>query len=114
MNQPFKLTTFTAWALISLAMTACTWVSLEEGGESVALIPASATGLCQRIGATTSRSATKVGLYERDEEKVAMELLNLAKNAAASMGGDAIVEKGPMTNGEQAFEVYRCKQDQPE
>lgn len=112
MHQSFKLPA--GLALLPLIMTACTWVPLDQGAESVALIPHSVTGDCERVGTTTSRSTTKVGVYERDDEKVAMELLNLAKNAAAAMDGNAIVEKGPMTGGEQAFDVYRCRPTQPE
>lgn len=98
------------WLLLILtAPSACTWVSLDQQGIAVQLVPASAVDGCKRVGTTTSTTRNKVGPIERGREKVATELLTLARNSAAAMGGNTLVEQGPMTDGKQTFVVYQCK-----
>ncbi|MCB1692273.1 MAG: DUF4156 domain-containing protein [Pseudomonadales bacterium] len=87
---------------------ACTWVPLEDEAVAVALRTESEVTDCKRLGTTDATTREKLGVVERSEQKVATELLTLAKNSAASMGGDTIVEQGPMEHGEQTFVVYRC------
>ena len=100
------------WALvISLAaLTACTWVETTESGQKVRLATQDQVAKCKKLGKSTVSVLDKVGFISRSEEKVAEELLALAKNAAAEMEGDTIVEAGGITNGEQVFDVYRCRQ----
>ncbi|XOV87525.1 MAG: DUF4156 domain-containing protein [Pseudomonadota bacterium] len=91
-------------------LSSCTWVKLDEAGVNVALMtPAQVTG-CERLGTTQASSAARVGALTRNDEKVAMETLTLAKNTAAAMGGDTVVEQGPYKDGKQTFIVYRCNQ----
>ena len=52
----------------------------------------------------------KVGIINRDEETVREELITLAKNKAAEMGGDSIVELQPVTEGSMKYEVYQCRE----
>jgi len=39
---------------------------------------------------------------------VTEELVTLAKNRAAEKGGDSIVAKGPASEGEMSFDIYKC------
>ena len=92
-----------------LALTSCTWVKLDEGADGVALISTSAAATCEKIGTTVSQSKAAIGIIERNDEKVASEVLALARNSALDMGGDSIAESGDLKEGKQAFSVYRCQ-----
>lgn len=95
-------------AAILAGPTACTWVTLDQQAVAVRLMPASAVADCKRIGSTTSTTKATIGPFERGRRKVQTELLTLARNSAASMGGNALTENGPMKNGKQTFTVYKC------
>ncbi len=92
----------------SLALVSCTWVEPSEGGRSVTLVKPAHVSSCQSLGTVTSSTKDSVGFVDRSEEKVAGELLDLARNKAASMGGDTIVAEGPAAGGSQTFHVYKC------
>jgi hypothetical protein len=49
-----------------------------------------------------------VGILARGDSKVRGELITLARNEAATMGGDSIVAESPAVQGRQTFGVYRC------
>jgi hypothetical protein len=93
---------------LALMPAACTWVELDNDALGIALLPHSEVAQCELLGTTISTTRDKVGLLNRDDEKVAMELLTLAKNSAASMGGDTLVEQTPVSEGKQTFGVYDC------
>jgi hypothetical protein len=48
------------------------------------------------------------GFIDRSKAKWAGELVDLARNKAATMGGDTIVAEWPVENGSQTFRVYKC------
>ena len=95
-------------AIILIGPTACTWVTLDQQAVAVRLVPAGSVTNCKRIGSTTSRTKATIGPFQRGRRKVQTELLTLARNSAASMGGNTLTENGPMKNGEQTFTVYKC------
>ena len=87
---------------------ACTWVELTPAGESVIAMTA-APESCKRLGQTSSMTKNDIATIDRNREKVATELETLARNAAAKMGGDAIVPESEISEtGEQTFGIYRC------
>ena len=92
----------------SLAMASCTWVEPSEQGKSVTLVKAAHVSNCSPLGTATASTKDTVGFLDRSEEKVAGELVDLARNKAASMGGDTIVAEGPAEGGSQTFRVYKC------
>lgn len=92
----------------SLALVACTWVEPSEQGKSVILVTPAHVTNCQPLGTVTSSTKDSVGFVDRSEKKVAAELLDLARNKAASMGGDTIVAEGPARDGSQTFLLYKC------
>lgn len=94
--------------LASLALVSCTWVEPSEEGKSVTLVKPAHVTNCQPLGTVTSSTKDSVGFMDRGEEKVAGELVDLARNKAASMGGDTIVVDGPAAEGSQTFRVYKC------
>lgn len=87
----------------------CTWVKLDKDAVGVVVVPADSVTDCQRVGSTTSTTRAKVGVYERGEDQVNEELVTLAKNSAASMGGNSLVAEAPPKDGKQTFTVYRCE-----
>ncbi len=89
-------------------VTACTWVKPTDQGSEVALVKPAHIYDCTKIGSTTSQVKQKVGIIERKEQKVTDELITLAKNEAARVGGDTILAKGAVQDGEQTFDIYRC------
>jgi len=92
----------------SLALISCTWVEPSEQGKSVTLVKSAHVTHCKSLGTVTSSTKDSVGFIDRSEEKVAVELVDLARNKAAGMGGDTIVVEGPIEEGSQTFRVYRC------
>lgn len=99
------------WALILslLAIAGCTWVETTESGQQVRLATQDQVAKCKKLGKTTVSVMDKVGFISRSEEKVAEELQALAKNSAAEMEGDTVVASSAVSNGEQSFDVYRCR-----
>ena len=94
--------------LISLSLTSCNWVRVTPEGENVRLLNQSQVSACQRIGTTTSTTASKVVFVPRGSESVQTELVDLARNEAGLMGGNAIVADGTVVDGRQRFIVYSC------
>jgi len=97
--------------LVTLNMSACTWVKLEPAGETVKILTATEVADCKRVGKTTVKTASKLAGLERHDYKVQDELETLARNSAIDLGGDAVIAIGTPVDGRQLFEVYRCMPD---
>ena len=95
--------------LLSFAVTACavSWVKLTPEGENVAILQAAEVTNCTLNGSTTVDVISKV-VVNRQPARVAEELRTLARNRAADLG-DAIVATGPVRNGQQSYNIYRCR-----
>jgi len=89
-------------------LSACTWVEPTKEGSEVVLVKAYNVETCKKLGSTTSIVKHKVGFVARDEDKVTEELVTLAKNRAAEMGGNSIVAQGPANEGRMSFDVFKC------
>ena len=91
-----------------LALSSCTWVKVTPNGESVRLVQsARAVEPCKRIGKVNTKVVSEV-VFNRDPEKVASELADLARNEAALMRGDTIVPASEIIDGRRSFDVYQC------
>lgn len=88
---------------------ACAWVSPNVDSHHVALVKERAVANCDLLGQTTSKTLSKIVVVNRNEDKQRNEAIILAKNQAVALGGDTIVAKTPLQQGEQTFAVYRCK-----
>ena len=88
---------------------ACTWVKTTPEGEKVRVAQASEVGNCAAKGQVTTSLKSRVGGFERKPGKVAGELEALARNEAATMGGDTVVAQSLANEGRQTFGVYRCQ-----
>jgi hypothetical protein len=90
-------------------VSGCTWVHLTSEGELVQKVTASDVEECKRIGEATVSVKDTIAGISRSNEKMAAELLILGQNAASEMGGDTIVQVSEVQDGEQTFNVYKCR-----
>jgi hypothetical protein len=91
-----------------LILAACSWVKVTSEGESVRLVESLAdVAECEKIGTAMSQVVSKV-IFSRDEETMAGELADLARNHAAQIGGDTIVPISDIKEGQRTFGVYKC------
>ena len=97
-----------ALSVVVSGFTACTWVEPTKESSDVLLVKAFNVETCRKVGTTTASVKHKVGIFTRSEEKVNEELVTLAKNKAAEMGGDSIVAQGEPVDGSMSFEIYNC------
>ena len=91
----------------ALSVFGCTWVKTTPGGEQVTEATAADIGGCREIGTAAGTTRTSVGL-PRKKEIIRDEQVTLARNQAALIGGDTIVQAGPAQGGTLSFIVYRC------
>jgi hypothetical protein len=84
------------------------FVDLTPGGEKVRVLRLEEVSRCTNLGRVTSNTKATVGFIARSRETVQEEVYRLSRNNAADMHGDTIVPLGPMIDGEQGFNVYRC------
>jgi hypothetical protein len=96
-----------ALSAISLAGAGCSWVKTTPGGAQVVEATAADVSGCQELGTASGTTRTSVGL-PRDKDVIRDEQVTLARNQAALIGGDTIVQAGPPQGGMLSFTVYRC------
>ena len=62
---------------------------------------------CIQVGTTKARTKARIGIFLRNEKKVARERATLARNDAPELGGNTIVANGPVSaDGMQRFAIY--------
>jgi len=91
-----------------LLLAGCTWVQLTSAGEGVRVATVSGTASCTRVGRAHVQTMSKVTFVERGGDKQRKELIVLARNEAADLGGNTIVPESQIVDGEQTFGVFRC------
>jgi hypothetical protein len=82
-------------------------MKLTAEGEKVRVLDPNEVTSCKNLGRTNTSVTARV-VFERPEEAVAKDLLTVARNSAARMGGDTIVPLTIIENGQQTFVVYKC------
>ena len=92
-----------------VSASGCTWVDPIAGASSVTLVTPAHVSNCKSIGTTTSQVKAKIGIINRNDEKVTGELLTLAQNSAVEVGGDTLVAEGAPSEGTQKFRIYKCR-----
>jgi len=100
-----------AWIIVAAAavLASCTWVKPTDEALNVRVAYLSQIETCKQLGRATVSVLDKVAFISRAEEDMADELETLGRNAAAEMKGDTIVAMSKIVDGEQVFNVYRCK-----
>ncbi|HXH64816.1 MAG TPA: DUF4156 domain-containing protein [Mariprofundaceae bacterium] len=95
---------------LAMAASACTFVKPDAQGQTVRIATAGEVAGCTKIGRTAVTVPYKLGFIPRSEKSVVSDLQAMAKNSAADMHGDTIVVTSPPRDGNQSFDVYRCRQ----
>ena len=103
-----RLLKILAGAALAGAFAGCAWVDLKPQGEKVRVLSPQEVGRCKLLGHVTADTTATIGFIARSKSAVQEEVNRLARNNAGGMGGDTVVPKGPMLEGEQSFNVYRC------
>ena len=97
----------------ALILSSCAWVKVTSQGESVRLVHAAkAIESCKKLGRVNAKVVSHV-IFNRNADKVAEELADLARNEAALMRGDTIIPISEIVDGRRSFGVYQCFQQQP-
>ena len=89
------------------ALSSCTYVKVSDAGAAVTQASQTDVASCEQLGEVVTHTRHKV-LLDRPSGKVKQELIDLARNQAASMGANAIVAQGEPVNGAQTFTAYKC------
>ena len=98
-----------AACLLTVLFSGCSWVDIKPQGEKVRVLAPQEVTHCRYLGPASSKTlAVFMKVFARSRDKVQEEVNRLARNTAGEMGGDSIVPTGPLIDGEQAFNVYRC------
>jgi hypothetical protein len=97
-----------ALPLVFICLSACTWIEPTRESSEVTLVKSFNVKACKKLGSTMATVTHKIGPVTRGEETVREELITLAKNRAATMGGDSIVALEPVVDGSMTFDIYKC------
>lgn len=112
-NLLLKPLTFTKLAFSALALTAlagCSWIDIDPKADQVKLMTIGDIQACQKMGEVQSHVMDKVGFIERDKEAIVENLVDLAKNEAVKLGGNALVPASTLKDGKMRFWLYNCPQ----
>ncbi len=95
-------------SVVIACLPACTWVEPTKESSGVTLVKSFNVNACKKLGSTNATVTQKLGPVTRDDDVVMEELITLAKNRAAKMGGDSIVAQEPAVDGSMSFDIYKC------
>lgn len=90
-------------------LAGCSFNEPTEASKQVMLVKDYNVTTCQKLGDTVARVKDSLGGVKFSEKEVQEELIVIAKNDAAKMGGDSIVAVSDVKGGVQKFAIYRCK-----
>ena len=99
---------FIAACGLATAVTACSFIPVEPGSESVRLDTADRITACKAMGTTTSTVLATVAGIRRSDQAIESDLFRLSANVAVQQGGNVLVPTGRHENGRQTFNLYRC------
>ena len=94
--------------LMALLTSACTYVKTDSAAQNIVLANESRVQNCKRLGTASASIKASIAGIDRKKSKVASELLALARNEAATMGGNTLVASSDIEEGRQRFAVYQC------
>lgn len=90
-------------------MSACTFVKMGPGGDAIKVAPMGRDmGDCKKLYEITVSVKDRLGPYERDTLRVRDELEVLARNEAPSLKADTVQAIGPVNDGTQKWNAFRC------
>lgn len=88
----------------------CTWVtpSPEAVGKHMAVVDGADVANCKLISKADLSVPDKLGTLQRVPEDMQNDLQTLAKNQAASAGGDTVAPLSNQVGGKQSWGFYAC------
>lgn len=90
-------------------LSACTFVKMGPGGDAIKVAPTGKDlGTCEKRGEITVSVKDRLGPYERDTLRVRDELEVLARNEAPGLKADTVQAIGPVNDGAQKWNAFRC------
>ena len=95
-------------ATLAAALSACTFVPIQPGGQAIRVVEAGQSLQCERRGEIGVSVKDRLGPLERSELKVRDELEVLARNEAPALGADTVQPLNEVMDGEQRWVAYRC------
>lgn len=95
-------------ALVTLLLSACSWVAGTPPEQAVRVLGAADVGQCRLVGHATVALVDKLDTLRSDPAQVQQALNLLARRSAVTLGGDAVVPSGAVAAGRQAFDIYDC------
>lgn len=96
-----------ALGALTALVAGCTWVKIPDEARALPLVEASEVAQCKRLGNITTNVAWKLAGIERGENKIRVELDNLARERALSMGGNAVVRES-IHEGTGDYTAWLC------
>lgn len=88
-------------------LPACTWVKISDEARAVDLREAQEVANCRSLGSITTQVAWKVVGIRRGENKIRVELDNLARDRALNMQANTVVRKS-IEDGTGHYTAYQC------
>lgn len=94
--------------VVSGVSSGCSFAPVAESGQKVRVLTIDEVASCRKLGTTGASVLSTLAGIKRPPETIAKELENVARNAAGGMGGDTIVPKSAIHQGQRTFFVYKC------
>ena len=95
-------------ATLAVALSACTFVQIQPGGQAIRVAAAGQPLTCEKRGEIVVSVKDRLGPLERGELRVRDELEVLARNEAPGLGADTVQPLGEPMDGEQRWAAFRC------
>lgn len=94
--------------VLTIALSACAFVSLNPQAQDVAVLPnADAVGKCKFLGNTSVSIWSKSETFQ-SQDTVEDQLNTLARNEAVKIGGNTVTPDSKIINGQRTYRVYNC------
>jgi|SRR6185437_42328 len=95
-----------------MVITACSFVSLDPQARDINVVEnANSLKNCKSLGNTTVTLWSKAETFQ-SQQTVEGQLDTLARNQAATMGGNTVTPHSPINNGQRTYSVYNCPANQ--
>ncbi|HET6655275.1 MAG TPA: DUF4156 domain-containing protein [Gammaproteobacteria bacterium] len=98
-----------AAAGVAMLIAGCgNWVEVKPQARDVAILEPAQAAHCQFLGKSEAAVLNEAGFLPRNPQAINADLVNIARNDAAKMGGNAVAPLSPRDHGNQTFGIYRC------
>lgn len=94
---------------LTQALTACAGQPRENDSGEIRLIGTDELQGCRNVGSAHVSVMDKLDELQGDDLGVETALLKLARQSAAQLGGNAIIEMTPVLDGRRSYAVFLCR-----